>query len=49
MWDLEEKALTDTSAYLSNAGNGDESTIKTAIGQQMVQDKMEKVLSIYIF
>ena len=42
--DLEEKALTDTSAYLSNAGNGDESTIKTAIGQQMVQDKMDEII-----
>ena len=42
--DLDEKALTDTSAYLSNAGNGDESTIKSAIGQQMVQDKLDGII-----
>ena len=42
--DLDEKALTDTAAYLNNSGEGDESTIKTAIGQQMVQDKMDEIM-----
>lgn len=41
---LEESALTDTSAYLNNSGNGDESTIKSAIGQQMVQDKLDGII-----
>lgn len=42
--DLDEKALTDPSAYLNNAGQEDESTIKTAIGQQMVQDKIDEIM-----
>ena len=42
--DLDEKALTDTAAYLNNSGEGDESTIKTAIGQQMVQDEMDEIM-----
>lgn len=42
--DLDEKALTDPSAYLNNAGQDDESTIKTAIGQQMVQDKIDEIM-----
>lgn len=41
---LEDSALTDTSAYLKNSGNGDESTIKSAIGQQMVQDKLDGII-----
>lgn len=41
---LEDSALTDTSAYLNNSGNGDESTIKSAIGQQMVQDKLDGII-----
>lgn len=40
---LEDSALTDTSAYLSNSGNGDESTIKSAIGQKIVQDKLDGI------
>lgn len=41
---LEDFALTDTSAYLNNSGDGDESTIKSAIGQQMVQDKLDGII-----
>lgn len=41
---LEDSALTDTAAYLKNSGNGDESTIKSAIGQQMVQDKLDGII-----
>ena len=41
---LEDSALTDTSAYLNNPGDGDESTIKSAIGQQMVQDKLDGII-----
>lgn len=41
---LEDSALTDTSAYLKNSGDGDESTIKSAIGQQMVQDKLDGII-----
>lgn len=41
--DLNEKALTDPSSYLSNSGNDDDSTIKTAIGQQMIQDKLDEI------
>ena len=41
---LDDSALTDTSAYLKNSGNGDESTIKSAIGQQMVQDKLAGII-----
>ncbi len=41
---LDDSALTDTSAYLKNSGNGDESTIKSAIGQQMVQDKLDGII-----
>lgn len=40
---LEDSALTDTSAYLSNSGNGDESTIKSAIGEKMIQDKLDGI------
>lgn len=40
---LEDSALTDTSAYLSNSGNGDESTIKSAIGEKIVQDKLDGI------
>ena len=40
---LEDSALTDTSAYLNNSGNGDESTIKSAIGEKMVQDKLDSI------
>ena len=40
---LDDSALTDTSAYLKNSGNGDESTIKSAIGQQMVQYKLDGI------
>ncbi len=40
---LEDSALTDTSAYLNNSGNGDESTIKSAIGEKMVQDKLDGI------
>ncbi|MCD8356204.1 MAG: peptidylprolyl isomerase [Clostridia bacterium] len=43
--DLDDAALTDTSSYLSNSGEeGDDSTIKTAIGQQMVQDKLDEII-----
>ena len=41
---LEDSALTDTSAYLNNSGDGYESTIKSAIGQQMVQDKLDGII-----
>ncbi len=41
---LEDSALTDTSAYLNNSGNGDESTIKSAIGEKMVQDKLDGII-----
>lgn len=41
---LDDSALTDTAAYLKNSGNGDESTIKSAIGQQMVQDKLDGII-----
>ena len=41
---LEDSALTDTSAYLNNSGDGDESTIKSAIGEQMVQDKLDGII-----
>lgn len=41
---LEDSALTDTSAYLNNSDDGDESTIKSAIGQQMVQDKLDGII-----
>lgn len=41
---LEDSALTDTSAYLNNSGDGDESTIKSAIGQQMVHDKLDGII-----
>lgn len=41
---LEDSALTETSAYLNNSGDGDESTIKSAIGQQMVQDKLDGII-----
>ncbi|MGI6180088.1 peptidylprolyl isomerase [Butyricicoccus intestinisimiae] len=41
---LDDSALTDTSAYLNNSGDGDESTIKSAIGQQMVQDKLDGII-----
>lgn len=41
---MEDSALTDTSAYLNNSGDGDESTIKSAIGQQMVQDKLDGII-----
>lgn len=41
---LEDSALTDTSAYLNNSGDGDESTIKSVIGQQMVQDKLDGII-----
>ena len=41
---LEDSALTDTAAYLNNSGDGDESTIKSAIGQQMVQDKLDGII-----
>ena len=41
---LEDSALTDTSAYQNNSGDGDESTIKSAIGQQMVQDKLDGII-----
>lgn len=40
---LEDSALTDTSAYLNNSGNGDESTIKSAIGEKMIQDKLDGI------
>ncbi len=41
---LDDSALTDTSAYLNNSGNGDESTIKSAIGEKMVQDKLDGII-----
>ena len=41
---LEDSALTDTSAYLNNSGNGDESTIKSAIGEKMIQDKLDGII-----
>lgn len=41
---LEDSALTDTSAYLNNSGSDDESTIKSAIGEQMIQDKLDSII-----
>lgn len=38
---LDEDALEDTSAYMNNQGEGDESTIKTAIGDAMVEEKLQ--------
>ena len=38
---LDEDALEDTNAYMNNQGEGDTSTIKTAIGDAMVQEKLE--------
>lgn len=42
---LEDSALTDTAAYLNNSGEeGDDSTIKSAIGQNMVNDKLDEIM-----
>lgn len=41
---LEESALTDTSAYLNNTGDGDETTIKTVIGETIVSDKLDEIV-----
>ena len=42
--ELKEDALTDTSAYLNNTGDGDDSTIKTAIGETIVSDKLDEII-----
>ncbi|MDO4286781.1 MAG: peptidylprolyl isomerase [Eubacteriales bacterium] len=42
--DLDDAALTDTSAYLNNSGDDDDSTIKDAIGQKLVQDKLDEIM-----
>lgn len=42
--ELKESALTDTSAYLSNSGEDDDSTIKTAIGQSMIDEKVQDII-----
>ena len=41
--DLDEAALTDTAAYMQNSGEDDDSTIKTAIGQNMIYDKLDEI------
>lgn len=42
---LEDSALTDTASYLNNSGEeGDDSTIKSAIGQNMVNDKLDEIM-----
>lgn len=38
---LDEDALEDTNAYMNNQGEGDDSTIKTAIGDAMVEEKLQ--------
>lgn len=43
--EMEDSALTDTAAYLNNSGEeGDDSTIKRAIGQNMVNDKLDEIM-----
>jgi hypothetical protein len=39
--DLDEDALEDTESYVSNQGDGDDSTIKTAIGDALVEEKLQ--------
>lgn len=39
--ELDEDALEDTSAYMNNQGEGDESTIKTAIGDAIVEENLQ--------
>lgn len=38
---LEEDAITDPDCYMNNTGDNDDSTIKTAIGQEMVNDELQ--------
>ena len=41
---LKDEAMTTPSSYLNNSGQeGDDSTIKSAIGQQMVSDKLDEI------
>ncbi|MDO4174284.1 MAG: peptidylprolyl isomerase [Eubacteriales bacterium] len=43
--ELKDEALTDTASYLNNSGEeGDDSTIKDAIGEQIVQDKLDEII-----
>lgn len=43
--ELKEEAITDTASYLNNSGEeGDESTIKTAIGGNLVSDKLDEIV-----
>ena len=43
--EMEDSALTDTAAYLNNSGEeGDDSTIKRAIGQNMVNDMLDEIM-----
>ena len=41
---LDEAALTDTASYLNNTGDGDESTIKSAIGSAIVSEKLTEIV-----
>lgn len=38
---LDESAIDDTAAYMGNQGDGDTSTIKTEIGDAMVEEKLQ--------
>lgn len=42
--ELDEAALTDTSKYLNNYGDGDESTIMTAIGESIISEKLNALM-----
>ncbi len=42
--ELEDSALTDTASYLQNSGDDDDSTIKTAIGQDIIYDKLDEIM-----
>ena len=39
-----EAPLTDTASYLNNTGDGDESTIKSAIGSAIVSEKLTEIV-----
>lgn len=42
--EMEDSALTDPSAYLNNSGEaGDDSSIMTAIGQNIIYDKLDEI------
>ncbi|MGM9630047.1 peptidylprolyl isomerase [Butyricicoccus sp.] len=42
--ELKEEALTEPSSYLNNTGDGDESTIKSAIGETIISDKLDEII-----